>query len=394
MTRAAFYVLETQSFDSGRTLYAIWTVSRYYEVRWNKHGTILMDPHEIAELEKVLQRHQGFLYDQLQKEDLIETDYYFQIAGWLRVLLCDKDIPILLKYADVRQVELYVWGPRKLPPSLQQELIFHMRSQIASWVPFQPHSHKYTIEEFLDTPIGYESIQVAGASEPRPYTPRQLIKWVANKDGVSHLDFKKPQIFRKVKAWQWNSKEEAYEDGLVRKHIVKLGEWAYHAIRDLLAPQEDASIVIRFTLREMPSEEVPFFVLESPYTGTQLLCVARSDTICFKIRHSSVTVAEINANYPDSWQIGTDCIFVLVYDSSERKVSTLVNNERADQIAEINLGGIVSDQPTAPTTPGYGKYFSGNIALFERIITPEDVDEILSLPTNWIEAVKEKGNST
>ncbi len=83
-----------------------------------------------------------------------------------------------------------------------------------------------------------------------------------------------------------------------------------------------------------------------------------------------------------------------MYDSSERKVSTLVNNERADQIAEINLGGIVSDQPTAPTTPGYGKYFSGNIALFERIITPEDVDEILSLPTNWIEAVKEKGNST
>ena len=149
----------------------------------------------------------------------------------LRVLLCDADIPILLNYANEKETKLKVWAPVPLPESLKDGLVFLMNLNIASWTPFF-RSRQMLIKDYLDTEIGY-SLSL-NSQDAKPYTPKQVIKWVANKEGIAHLDFKKPQTLLGLKAWKWNRDGEPHDDGLVRKIILQIGSWSHAAISHVL----------------------------------------------------------------------------------------------------------------------------------------------------------------
>jgi hypothetical protein len=186
---------------------------------------------EIAELERALRDHQTLLSDYLCRDDINESLHYLPIAAQLRVLLCDADMPILLRYANEKGIDLKVWAPLPLPDSLKDGLVFQMNLNVANCAPFF-RSRQMLIEDFLDTEIGY-ALSV-NAQDAKVYTPRQVIKWVANKDGVAHLDFRKPQTFIGLKAWKWNSSGKTYDDGLVRKIILQVGAWSHAAIDHIL----------------------------------------------------------------------------------------------------------------------------------------------------------------
>lgn len=190
-----------------------------------------MKTDEIAELERALRVHHSLLTDSLDRDDINESIHYLPIAGQLRVLLCDADVPILLKYANAKGIVLKVWAPVPLPDSLKDGLVFYMNLNVASWTPLF-RSRQMLIEDFLDAEIGY-SLSLS-SQDAKPYTPRQIIKWVANKEGISHLDFKKPQTLLGLKAWKWNSDGETYDDGLVRKIILQMGTWSHAAMEHVL----------------------------------------------------------------------------------------------------------------------------------------------------------------
>jgi hypothetical protein len=146
-----------------------------------------MNTQQLAELERALNIHLELLTDYLVREDVVESSCYLPIAGQLRVLLCDAQVPILLTYAGAKGFPLYVWGPRPLSEMLKEQLAWMMNLQLASWVPYEPRSYRYTIQDFLDLPIGREIVATGSScNEGKDYTPRQLIKWIANKEGVCH----------------------------------------------------------------------------------------------------------------------------------------------------------------------------------------------------------------
>src|SRR2546423_11355469 len=128
---------------------------------------------EITELERALKVHQSLLTEYLNRDDINESIHYLPIAGQLRVLLCDAQVPILLRYSKEKGIELGVWLPVPLPDSLMDKLVFHLNLNVASWTPFF-RSHQILIEEFLDTEIGY-SLSL-DSQDAKPYTPEKLIK--------------------------------------------------------------------------------------------------------------------------------------------------------------------------------------------------------------------------
>ena len=65
---------------------------------------------ELEQLRKVLYTHLLVLDTLLSSPDRWVLDLHIPIAGQLRVLLCDADMPVLLIYARERGIPLRVWG--------------------------------------------------------------------------------------------------------------------------------------------------------------------------------------------------------------------------------------------------------------------------------------------
>ena len=71
------------------------------------------------------------------------------------------------------------------------------------------------------------------------YTPRQLIKWVANKEGVAHLDLKPPTTLEAIQtAITVTGTVEGYtatDEFLLRHGIVQIAKWTVRGIEHVLA---------------------------------------------------------------------------------------------------------------------------------------------------------------
>ncbi|MDI6051048.1 hypothetical protein QLS31_14550 [Flavobacterium sp. XS2P24] len=200
-----------------------------------------MDEVHKARLLEVLKRNQlqleGFLTDPRRDE----KDLHYTIAGQLRVLLCDADVPVLLRYAAESNVALKVWAA--YPAGFKyrtDKAIFSFNALIASYYP-EYDAYEMSIEDFLDTEIGavpkVDKISniVSGTIA---YTPRKLIKWISNKDGVTHLELSPMQSLETIK---FAIEVEGNVDGftqtdslLIRSAIIQIGEWTNEAIKGLL----------------------------------------------------------------------------------------------------------------------------------------------------------------
>lgn len=190
---------------------------------------------ELVELKSSLKQHRTLLTQLLNTPSILESDVYLLIAAQLRVLLCDIQNPILIQYSKRTSQDLYIYGPKKLPSQLLKSIIFNINFKVASYYPIGPMGKKYSINDYLDLPIGHLALSKNSNSIlPNDYSMKQLIKWVANKEGICHLDFRKPSTFQQLKKIKISADDKIIDDGLIRSSILKMADWVLKAILELL----------------------------------------------------------------------------------------------------------------------------------------------------------------
>lgn len=154
---------------------------------------------EFVRLVKTMRMQAGTLTALLNHSERDELDFHVALAGPLRSMLCDSDWPTLLKLAEALGKSPKVWGPHAPSDRAKKAPTFYMNALTVSaeQVAF---SHEMSIAEFLDAPVGAVGVidQVTGKPKGHWYTPRQLIKWTANKDGPSHFDPKTPATYTAI----------------------------------------------------------------------------------------------------------------------------------------------------------------------------------------------------
>lgn len=190
---------------------------------------------EILEVEKKLLLHSKWLHKYLTDVNRVDDCLYIPLAGILRVLLCDSKFPILLKYSQELGIPLQIIGT----PSIINEIPDN--PPIAEFnflgVGWDSAKRGYTmpVEEFLDTATGIIPIKLPnGSVKGSSYTPRQIIKWVSNKEGISHLDFDKPSAYETLKEVTFHSRNSEIEGILIQRLIYQIAKWAFIAINYVL----------------------------------------------------------------------------------------------------------------------------------------------------------------
>ncbi|GGB81762.1 hypothetical protein [Dyadobacter sediminis] len=197
---------------------------------------------EKIRLREVLYRHQNQLGKFLSDPERDEYDLHYTIAGLLRVLLCDGEVPILLYYAKEHNIELKVWGSYPARHTFNpNKTAYTIDALIASYT-LEEDAYEMNIEEYLDTEIGAVpkiDKQTNLAKGTIGYTPKQLIKWICNKDGVAHLELKPMASLESIKSAitvfgtaEGFGKTDAFH---LRLAIIQIGEWTLSAIKDILA---------------------------------------------------------------------------------------------------------------------------------------------------------------
>lgn len=195
---------------------------------------------EIAQLERTLRWHFPRLLRELEEGPGSLPDPHLAIAGHLRVLLCDRKYPpVLIAYARARAIDLIVYAPRVRPTTKNARILVSWSALIASWEPVVG-SAAVKIERYLDTPIGvvqYDERIAHGA----PYTPCDVINWVANTEGVSHFNYDntKHRVHRRLKASAVQPNAVTIADVEIRRILRQIGIWTLQAI-DHVVPKTPA----------------------------------------------------------------------------------------------------------------------------------------------------------
>jgi len=179
-----------------------------------------MSKEEIRELRSILEKHASWIARHTLSEKIDVNSDYILLAGILRVLLCDANVPILISYAKEKKVPLgIVYYPTQIEtnPELfkNSALYLNHNSSLPHWDSLRT-GDTIDIEKFLDKPIG-----VSGQT----YTARKIIKWVANKEGISHLDFKKPATLKSLKGMSYVSGNDRIEGFIIQNVIYSLARW-------------------------------------------------------------------------------------------------------------------------------------------------------------------------
>jgi hypothetical protein len=156
---------------------------------------------ELVRLIKAVRMQAGTLTALLDHPERDELDFHVSLTGPLRSMLCDADWPTLLKLAEALGESPRVWGPNAPSDIDKKAPTFYMNALTVATEPVA-FSHEMSFAEFLDAPVGAVCMIDHATGRPKGlwYTPRQLIKWAANKDGPSHFDPKTPATYTAIAA--------------------------------------------------------------------------------------------------------------------------------------------------------------------------------------------------
>lgn len=174
--------------------------------------------------------HRAHLLDVLKRPDHLTSGIHGQVAVQLCVLLCDKDCPILLRYADEKMINLFAYGPVQFSSRLRNHMVAHVNFQAIGRRPF-PGSQGYDLRTYLDSTLHVVPVRAFRDAKPDDdVTPRKLIKWVANKDGFAHIDFDKPKAFQSFKTWTRFDGVTNTEEYAVKENLFQIGAWTAEMI--------------------------------------------------------------------------------------------------------------------------------------------------------------------
>ena len=206
-------------------------------------------PDQILRLERALRMHVHQLRSSLADSARDTADLHLAMAGNLRALLCDAEAPELLVFAEYKRIPLWIWGPYPAgfrPP--EGILAMSWNALVASGQPVLG-GHQMRVEDYLDIPIGATTFSSDGGqnSQTTWYTPRQVIKWVANKDGSAHFDPETPASLQSIRsAFTVHGQAEiigpgismplaSNDDHVVRVALLQIAHWRLNAAEITLA---------------------------------------------------------------------------------------------------------------------------------------------------------------
>jgi hypothetical protein len=194
-----------------------------------------MTSSELTEIERVLRNHQEWIFEDYEKAKDKHSSAYLRLADYLRILLVDGDLPVLLRCAKERGKTLFAYVPDSDLRQFEGKAMWAWSGFVISWTA-EKDVKRITIEEFLDRPIGLYSDEKGLA---RTYTPKQLIKYTANKEGVAHLDLRKPRALEQMKRMIIEDERGRSSNSQEIRHAIRaIAGWTHNAIGYVL---DDAS---------------------------------------------------------------------------------------------------------------------------------------------------------
>ncbi len=156
-------------------------------------------PVDISRLAQALRTQMETLRALLEHANRDEYNFHLTLAGHIRSMLCDAKWPTLIALAGELSLSLKVWGPYPPEAMNMRPPNFAMNPLTVSTQP-AILSYEMTLREFLDAPIGAVSIPDTQTGNMRAtwYTPKDLIKWSANKEGPAHFNPKPHPTFQAI----------------------------------------------------------------------------------------------------------------------------------------------------------------------------------------------------
>jgi hypothetical protein len=190
-----------------------------------------MTASERIEIERVLRNHREWIREDYEKAKDKHSYAYLRLSGYLRILLVDRKLPVLLRYAKARGKTLYAYVPNFDLRELNGQPVWGWSGFVIGSNP-EKGSKRIPIEEFLDRrAIGVYSNEQGVACT---YTPRQLIEYTANRDGVAHLDLKNRKELEAMKLMAIVDERGRCDSQEIKHALRAIAGWTYDAIGYLL----------------------------------------------------------------------------------------------------------------------------------------------------------------
>src|SRR5712691_6859169 len=180
---------------------------------------------QLREMTRVLKNHQQWIVEDYQKAQDNYSLEYLRLAGCLRLLLVDGPRSVLLRFAKAKGKTLYAFVPDDDIRQLEGKPVWGWCAFVISWTP-EAGARRVTIEEFLNRPMGVYADHTGVA---HTYTPKNLIKDTANREGVAHLAFKKGRRLQQLKLARLVGPNGVSDSLEIRHAIRAIAGWTHNA---------------------------------------------------------------------------------------------------------------------------------------------------------------------
>ncbi|MEI6492768.1 MAG: hypothetical protein WCO94_09495 [Verrucomicrobiota bacterium] len=234
---------------------------------------------------------EAILANQSHLRLLLDNKMFLQTAGPLRVLLCDEENPILIRYSEDVSRPLSVWTHPTLKGILADDPVIEL-GKACYWDPKGKFRQKQLpLKDFLDKPF-------CSAGNGRYYSPKQLVKAAANKLGVAHHDENDRQAFlREALAWNWHfkgSEKLNTKPSLVDFHLAEIAEWTINATDYLFQNQLEFSVFHFFDKAQDGKGE---FNLRCAQTGNVCKILINDHDVLVQTNNAQVELKKVDGSF-------------------------------------------------------------------------------------------------
>lgn len=150
------------------------------------------------------------LEEALQKVSSGNKNHFKIISSQLRALICSGGRslnPLLINLAREKNIPLYCYGPSVRISDIDEYTVLKISSFFIGLVPFSPASQKYELKDWIQTPFVRLGSEI--------YTPNEVIRFAAEKDGGVHYDNELPGKLLKLRGIVYSGQFRSIEERLL-----------------------------------------------------------------------------------------------------------------------------------------------------------------------------------